>query len=249
MADVTTYPIPALAAVEGLKLHHATRKKAEALHSCLVAEYPAITLSALVGEDDRGDLVVGNYYVHHADDPDAPFYENTKVPNLTDVLDACTDAGHDPEAGADEEEEPTSSGSVVTEHYRAIYREVSSTGQSCGDWLAEWLAVQTLDADGKLDVDAFVSILEANAVPLVGPWAAARFTQARGWQGRFRMNGRQLLEKQVAKNGFVTDASDSDHDVPETALAALRHKHRTWLAKEAKRAALLDAEAKEQAGV
>lgn len=40
---------------------------------------------------------------------------------------------------------------------------------------------------------------------MTAKWAMARHTQTRGWQGRFRMSGRVVLEKLVALNGVYVD--------------------------------------------
>lgn len=210
--------------IDTAKLHHATKAKAEKLASMFENEYPALQLSADYNEDES--QVVG-WTVNHGDT--LVIEKAPKVPELGDVLEACEDAGLNPEEGAEEEEERLS-GSVVDPHYREVYRE-SSNKQTCGDWLAEWLVERT--NGGKLDVDAFDAILSANGVPMNGKWATSKFG-SRGWQGRYRMSGRIVLEKHVAKAGFVVDGAGHQHEVPEEALGALRQKHAKWLAKEAK---------------
>lgn len=95
----------------------------------------------------------------------------------------------------------------MPQKYRAIYREVSSTGQSNGDWLAERLTADTTDADGKMNLDDLLAIFEANGVDLNAKWALARFTQSPGWRGRFRMSGRNVLEKIVARDGVYFDGT------------------------------------------
>ena len=210
--------------IETAKLHHATRAKAEKLASMFENEYPALQLSAEYNEDES--QVVG-WTVNHGNE--LVIEAAPKVPELADVLALCEDAGLDPEEGA-EEEEPKLSGSVVDPHYREVYRE-SSNKQTCGDWLAEWLVERT--NGGKLDVDAFDAILSANGVPMNGKWARGKGA-SRGWQGRYRMSGRIVLEKFVAKAGVVVDGAGHKHEVPGPVLEALREKHRKWLAKEAK---------------
>lgn len=54
-------------------------------------------------------------------------------------------------------------------------------------------------------MDALIVIFENNGVDMTAKWAMARHTQTRGWQGRFRMSGRVVLEKLVALNGVYVD--------------------------------------------
>lgn len=216
-----------------IRLHHATRAKAEKLQGMLAAEYPALSLFALVGDAS----VDGWRVVFLVDtDEEAEIYEGPKVPDLADLLTICEDEGYDPEQKPEgEEEEPEVSGSVVPEHYRAQYREMSSNGQTCGDWLAEWLVNETHTLDG-FNVDEFTGILHANEVDMTMPWAKLPESGQKGWIGRYRMNGRQTLEKLVAYRGWVKDARGGTHSLPENALAILQTKHEKWIAKEEKKA-------------
>ncbi len=232
MTTLTTTPIADL--TTEIRLHHATRAKAEKLQAMLAAEYPALTLLALVG-----DAAVDGWRVEYlrGTDEEAEVYEGPKVPDLADLLATCEDGGYDPEAkpeGADEDEEKLS-GSVVPEHYRAQYREMSSNGQTCGDWLAEWLVNETHTLDG-FNVEEFTAILSANEVDMTMPWAKLPESGQKGWVGRYRMNGRQTLEKIVALLGVVKDARGGTHEVPAADLAKLRTKHEKWIAKQEKAA-------------
>lgn len=222
----TTTNTTRIEALTNTQLHHARKAKAQKLAAILDAEYPAISLAPTTNED--GSRVTG----WCAEASETTIYEGEDLPDLADLLDACMDEGIDPTEGAEEERQ---SGSVVPEVYRKRYREASSTGQSCGDWLAEWLAERTLDANGKLLVDVFVAMLGNNGVDLTAKWAKARETQGAGWQGRFRMNGRQVLEKQVAKCGVIWDDLQAEFEVLVEVLVDLRTKHAKWLAKEEKR--------------
>jgi len=166
-------------------MHHATRGKAFKLATTLEAEYGRLILLPIVDNDTAvGFRVVFD----HEGDEEQEIYSGNKVPSLALVLDTCAEEGIDP-TPAEEEEEPKTSGSVVPEKYRNEYRLASTTGRSNGDWLAEQLAIDTLDGKGNFVMDDFVAVLERNAVPLTGKWAALRFGGGRGWQGRFRMNG------------------------------------------------------------
>ena len=182
-------------------MHHATRTKAAKLAQTLVAEYGRLALLPIV---DNGAAVGFRVVFDQGGDAEQEIYSGDKVPGLALVLDTCAEEGIDP-TPIEEEEEPRVSGSVVPAKYRDEYRSASTTGRSNGDWLAEQLAIDTLDAKGNLNMDDFVAVLERNAVPLVGKWAQLRFGGGRGWQGRFRMNGRQVLEKLVTKSASYTD--------------------------------------------
>ena len=217
-----------------ITMHHATRAKAQKLHDMLAAEYGRLTLQV----DLDGNDTVAGWAVQFATDTDEhqTVYRGDKVPSLALVLDTCAEEEIDP-TPAEEEEEPRASGSVVPEKYRNEYRLNSTTGRSNGDWLAEQLAIDTLDAKGNFVMDDFIAVLERNAVPLTGKWAALRFGGGRGWQGRFRMNGRQVLEKLVTKTQTYVDAVGTNHKPSDEWLADMGAKHGKWLAKEAKREA------------
>jgi len=223
------------------KLHHATRAKAEKLATLLAAEYPLISLHPTYNEDES--KVTGWVVLHTSDDEDAgitTLVKSDKVPDLADIFDACDEHGIDPEDGADEGEQ--AGGSIVPEEYRAQYRENSTNGQTCGDWLAEWLVNQTHTANG-FDVEHFSAILHTNKVDMTKPWAGLYHSGQKGWIGRYRMNGRQVLEKLVAMRGKVLGANGKEYSLPADDLAILRRKHAKWLAKEEKKLAKAEAEA------
>lgn len=225
--DTTAFPF---------RLHHATRGKAIRLASAFEADWPALRLNAdYDGEGDNAELIA--WEVTHVGDAETVVYSGDTLPDLADVLEACEAEDLDPAEGMEEQE--YTGGSVVDPAYRAQYRDASSTGQSCGDWLAEWLADETL-VGGKLHVESLEVILSNNGVDLSAPWAKAihdETARSRGWQGRTRMSGRNALEKLVAKAGVVLNLQGAKIALPEDALQALRDKHAKWLAKEAKREA------------
>lgn len=71
---------------------------------------------------------------------------------------------------------------------------------NCGDWLAITLKEAFLTNEGKktaFDMDGFIHCLKDNGVKVEGRWADNRNP---GWQGRFRMNGRQKLEIVISAN-------------------------------------------------
>lgn len=224
-----------------IRMHHATRAKAEKLAATIAAEYPRLSIEAIQGDaidHETYECDCAGFRVLFAADSDEEqgIYEGDKIPSLALILDTCAEEGIDPAAEEDEDEKPRG-GSVVPEEYRRLYREASSTGRSNGDWLAEQLAGDTLNGEGKLVLDDFIAILEKNGVDMSGKWAAMRFSQTPGWQGRFRMNGRQVLEKMVAKTGEYIDHTDTVCVPNAEWLADMRSKHAKWLAKEAKREA------------
>ena len=223
----------------GAKVHHATATKAFRLASVFAAEYPALTLEAEVDEAaSRVTSWTVCCAVYSDDEPDATeILTSDKVPDLADVLEACEEAGVDPEAGVEEEEEPVVSGSVVPEVYRARYRAASSNGQTCGDWLAEWLVDQTTNPEtGNLSVPDLTAIFEANDLDMTATWAKLPTSGQKGWVGRYRMNGRQSLERQVAVSQKLYDGRATEVEVPEGEMALLRAKHAKLIAKLEKQA-------------
>jgi len=97
---------------------------------------------------------------------------------------------------ADRAELPPSKGSVVTSHYRANYSELGHPAH-CGDELAVLLNNLCLNKAG-INIQLFEEICKANGVKL------GRYDRTtRGWQGRLRMTGRNLLTKQLKSNGGV----------------------------------------------
>lgn len=220
-----------------VKMHHATRAKMEKLQAMLSAEYPALTVTPIADEIGKLDHFVTRHTVPsdiEGKDLLTNIVLNTKkVPELSDIFGACEDLDLDPEAiEVDEDTGPTSS--IVPEVYRKAYRENSTTGRSCGDWLAERLATDTLREGAKLDADAFTEVLVNNGVDMSGKWAQARFDLGNGGAGRYRMNGRQVLEKTVAKAGKYFDHNNNQHPVSAKWLTMARAKHAKWLAKQVK---------------
>jgi len=218
------------------KIHHATRAKAEKLASILAAEYPVLSLHPAY--DDECTLVTGWLVIATMpnDEDTTTIYEGAKVPDLADLLDACEEADIDPETEIDgEDDEPKASGSVVPENYRAQYRAASSNGQTCGDWLAERLVADTHGIDG-FNVEDFPAILSANGVDMSSKWAQLPYSGQKGWIGRYRMNGRQVLEKIVALTGIYMDNMGAKCTPHADWLEITRGKHAKWIAKQEKSA-------------
>lgn len=217
-----------------IQMHHATRAKATKLATTFAAEYAQLTLEATT---DSNDVLTGFRVVFAKDtDEEQEIYSGEKVPSLAVVLDTCAEEGIDP-TPTEEEDEPRASGSVVPESYRAKYRLESTTGRSNGDWLAEQLANDTLDGKGNLQLEDFRAVLSNNGVDQTGKWARLPESGGRGWQGRFRMNGRQVLEKLVTKAAIYVDPIGARHTPSAEWLETMQTKHAKWLTKEAKREA------------
>ena len=230
--DTTTF-------APGIRMHHATRAKATKLAATLLAEYPKLTLEAIDGDDIDHEVYTnecGGFVVTHVDGEEV--YSGDKVPELAEILDTAIEMGLDLEA---DEEEEKPSGSVVPEEYRIQYKEKSSNGQTCGDWLAEFLVGQTHNAQG-FNVEDFTYILNRNDVDMTAKWAKLPESGQPGWIGRYRMNGRQVLERLVAERGWVNGIADW-FIVPEADMAILRTKHAKHLAKLERAAAKAEAEA------
>ena len=236
---------------ETAKIHHATKAKAERFDAAFRADYPALAIEPVYNEDES--QIVAWLFTHNVPDESDPDHvrevttdvlrvEKLSGIEIGDIFEACDEAGVDPEDI--EPEEVESGGSVVPEGYRIYYREASSNGQTCGDWLAEFLTGQ-LHGENGFDVDGFTDLLSENGVDLSGPgWAMLPESGQKGWIGRYRMNGRQQLEKLVALRGTVL-ADGQEYRVPSDELAILQNKHAKWIDKQIK--ARKEAETKEAA--
>lgn len=221
----------AITEITKTQMHHARIAKAVKLDAILRAEYPALQMSAELNEDESrvAALLVS---AEMDEGTTEVLYHGEAVPDLADLLEAAEEAGIDPEAGADEDDDKPS-GSIVPEVYRQRYREVSSTGQSNGDWLAEQLTADTHGIEG-FSVDDFAAVLVANSVDQSGAWARLPESGQRGWVGRWRMNGRQQLEKLVALRGVYYGPNGTEHKPDPSWLADTRLDHAKWIAKQQK---------------
>lgn len=191
---------------DGTTITHAAPKQAVAilvLARKLAAEYPALRL------EQDGD----EYHVVAVDPEHSEFritldevYDST----LSFILEAADEAGIDPEAGY-EEEDHTSSGSVVADSYKKAYAEAGHPTH-CGDWLAQfWFTnkpTKSVVDGGKttvLDVDEADRLFLQNGVDSsIGKWGATfhgNKAPKNGWEGRFAMSGLNILRKRVADAG------------------------------------------------
>lgn len=237
--QITAHAAEALATIEALtsgQIHHARKAKATRLQEQLAAEYAALTIVPTI---EGTEIPVTTWTAMHTSDEGEETTilatNDGSIPELADILEACEDADLDPEEGAIAKH----SGSVVAETYRKLYRETSSNRQTCGDWLAEWLTDQCFDHSKGFLADAFAAVLDANAVDQTRPWAKLPESGQKGWIGRWRMNGRQALEKLVALHGTIYGPDGEEQQVPDTEIATLRAKHAKWIAKQEK---LMEAE-------
>jgi hypothetical protein len=100
------------------------------------------------------------------------------------------------DAAADEAvvKPPPKVGSVVTNRYRAKYSEMGHPTH-CGDALATLLNSICVNKAGT-NLEIFEAICKTNGVDL-----SKYDRSAKGWQGRLRMTGRNLLAKRVLENG------------------------------------------------
>ena len=89
---------------------------------------------------------------------------------------------------------PKGPGSIITNRYRANYSERGHPTH-CGDELARLLN-ELCTNKGGTNIQLFEAICSVNNVYL------GKYNRTtKGWQGRLRMTGRNLLAKKIASNG------------------------------------------------
>lgn len=205
------------------------------LNQMLHLEYPGLSVE---WDDDNRCYVV---LVQPTDGDLEEIGRQSKLPDLDAVLEMAREAGIDVDALADEfDDEQT--GSVVKAKYKLEYA-ARGNASHCGDWLAQTLVdaftvqhpVTKVGKDGKertvkgrkqFDCDAFAKCLELNGVELSGKWADQYHQKAsKGWQGRFRMSGRLLLEQEVLASGWLALPDGQSVAAPEEWLDAMSEKH------------------------
>lgn len=169
-------------------------------------EYPAMLVGMEAGNDTGT--------VFHVSDPDNTLAEFGVDSDLDEVFATALENAQNDELDPtkanpddpDVEDEEETTGNVVSQRYKDEYR-ARGNPNNCGDWLATVLegAFTKTVVDGKktkaFNFDAFTVCLQLNGVAFTGKWAALPESGQKGWQGRYRMNGRQLLEKRVAASG------------------------------------------------
>lgn len=224
----------ALAAAD-LRIHHATKAKAIRLDEALRAEYPGVSMDFSTNEDGKAtgwlfDCGAATWET-----------EDGKVPELADVLEGLQEAGAtDEDLAGDQDDEPEEGGkSVVQEAYRQQYRVVSTNKQTNGDWLAETLTDLFWDSKAGFNVGGFEALLDLNGVDMSAAWAQVLGTK--GGAGRFRMNGRQALEKRLCVTGEFKDGENTVTPLTDAEFGAwlveAKERHAGYLAKLAKKAA------------
>ena len=115
------------------------------------------------------------------------------------------------------EDTKTPGQSVVLKSYQDEYR-LRGNARHCSDWLATELEGLFEDPEtGLFDVFKFASFLKANGVDLSGKWYNLSVTQKAGWQGRFRMNGRQKLEQKITERGTIVFPDINGETITEKA--------------------------------
>jgi hypothetical protein len=77
---------------------------------------------------------------------------------------------------------------------KAAGRTDKASRRGNGDWLQRELQAETVGKDGKLDLQRFIAILDANGVDY-SRWKR----EGHGWEGRFRMSGSLVLRGIVGK--------------------------------------------------
>ena len=130
----------------------------------------------------------------------------------------------------DAEAEPKEPVSIVKDKFKQKYIENAvavganhkAAKRSNWDWLAQRIAEFCLDDKGKIDIRAFVALLNANEVD-----HSKCVNRNRGWEGRFRMTGRVALQKKVANSGFLQVPTDGEVPEPFEAPAEWRAKYQT----------------------
>jgi hypothetical protein len=117
------------------------------------------------------------------------------------------------EAGGEEPDEAVDK-SVVKAEYRIRYAEAGHPAH-CGDELAVLINHLCLPEKGEFDVARFEVICKANEVDL------SKYNRTtKGWQGRLRMTGRNILAGRVFANGGVVKTGGLEMAEPEYKLSA-----------------------------
>jgi len=154
--------------------------------------------------------------------PDCPynaFTDSMKCAKWEEEWEASAEESLDKEVSeAEGEKEPEKPGSVVKTKYRAIYAERGHPTH-CGDELAVKLNNLVLDGS-HCNIEYFKMILDANNVDMT-----KYRTTGNGWQGRYRMTGRNKLAKVVHSNkGLLKLPNGMELQMSQEWIAAQRFK-------------------------
>lgn len=191
----------------GCQITHTDAQKAVdccAVLKSIAVEYPSV----LISQETPDDTVSFRFVAQAQIDKELKTIHTFETSCPDKLRDECFESVHKlmdlgVEIEAEEEEEEIKTASVVPPRYRQIYHEVSD-GTNCGDWLALTLNEFCKDGISKRApflLERFHHILVLNNVSLSGAWVNNRNS---GWQGRFRMTGRNMLTKVVGTQGFLT---------------------------------------------
>lgn len=150
---------------------------------------------------------------------------------LKEALDYCEENEIDPSVapeGTEADDEEPSGRIIVAARYKAEYAARGNPNH-CGDWLAGFMdgmfTKGMIDGKPLFDHDGFAAFLVRNGVELTGKWAALPVSGQKGWQGRYRMNGRQKLEKVIVERGSVIHPDGTEIKVPADFLGTLAKRH------------------------
>lgn len=132
----------------------------------------------------------------------------------------------EPEAVVEEGEEKAVT-SVVADKYKKVYiANAAANGlkgkaakRSNWDWLSQKLADYCLGEKEKIDIQRFKDVLGANGIDY-SKWT----NQSKGWEGRFRMTGRVVLQKVVANSGILHMPGEERIDAPADFVAKYKTK-------------------------
>jgi hypothetical protein len=120
--------------------------------------------------------------------------------------------------------------SVVKDKFKTKYIENAiaqgvthkAAKRSNWDWLSQQIAAFCLNDKHSIDIDKFLSLLDANGVDH-SKWT----NRNRGWEGRLRMTGRVALQKVVAESGWLKfPDTDEASDISELAPPDWRAKYK-----------------------
>lgn len=179
-------------------------------------EYPGVHVELMEGSTDTYSIICNGETVHEFGsnfDVDEIFAETLELIEDLGVMDIAEGASYVGYA-------------VVPARYKAEYA-ARGNRDHCGDWLAKFMDgkfQKVVDGEFRFDPDAFEAFLRENDVSLSGKWAALRYSEARGSIGRWRMNGRQKLEKEIAISGLLVYKGEKV-EIPAEALEEIRAKH------------------------
>lgn len=188
----------------GCQITHTDAQKAVdccAVLKSVAIEYPSV----LISQETPDNLISFKFVAQAQVNKELKTIHTFEASCPNKLRDECFESIHklmDLGVEIEAEEEEVKTASVVPPRYRQIYHEVSD-GTNCGDWLALTLNEFCKDGMGKRApflLERFHHILILNNVNLTGAWVNNRNS---GWQGRFRMTGRNMLTKIVGAKGFL----------------------------------------------